>query len=75
MYNRKIFVEHNLQLTMVDAKVCNALSESFSSKWLWGAIPNYMNYLAKCLKQNVKRNVGNVARNFFSNPSGLLEET
>jgi len=40
IYNKTIIVQHSLQLTMVNGKVSNALSESSSTKfYICGAIP------------------------------------
>lgn len=53
IHNRKIYVEHSLQLTMVDGKVCNALSESSSAKcYICGANPKEMNNLVSTSCKN-----------------------
>ncbi|XP_039233158.1 uncharacterized protein LOC120322169 [Drosophila yakuba] len=56
IHNRNINVEHSLQLTMVDGKVCNALTESSSAKcYICGANPKEMNDLDKCLNKVVNK--------------------
>lgn len=53
--NQKIYIEHVIQLTMVDGKVCNALSETSSSKcYIFQAKPTEMNDINKCLQKEVK---------------------
>ncbi|XP_044572242.1 uncharacterized protein LOC123257406 [Drosophila ananassae] len=53
--NRKFCVDHILQLTMVDGKVCNALSETSSSKcYICQARPTEMNDIDKCLQKKVR---------------------
>jgi len=50
----KIFVEHSLQLTMVDGKVCNTLSESHSTKcYICEVKTTEMNNLNECLDKKV----------------------
>lgn len=50
--DREVRVQYSLQLTMVDGKVCNALSETASSRcYICGASPKEMNDIDKCLKK------------------------
>lgn len=52
--NRSFKVSHSLQLTMVDGKVCCALSDSSASKcYICGATPKEMNDLEKCTNKQV----------------------
>lgn len=52
---KRIIVKHSLHLTMVDGKVCNALSQSSSAKcYLCGAKPTEMNNLEKCLDKEIR---------------------
>lgn len=56
IFNRKILITHSLHLTMVDGKVCNALSESSSTKcYICGAKPKEMNDVGKCLSKEVDK--------------------
>ena len=56
LQNRDFKIEHSLQLTIVDGKICSALSESSSCKcYLRGATPKEMNNIDLCLqKQTVE---------------------
>lgn len=48
-------VEHDLHLTMVDGKVCSALSETSSAKcYICEATPKQMNNIDDCLQKQVK---------------------
>lgn len=50
----KINVEHKLQLTMIDGKVCNALSQTSSAKcYICKAKPKEMNDIDICLQKVV----------------------
>lgn len=50
---RNVQVEHRLQLTMVDGKICNALSGTSSAKcYICDAKPSQMNDLENCLKRS-----------------------
>lgn len=54
---RSFEVSHSLQLTMVDGKVCCALSDSSASKcYICGATPKEMNDLEKCTNKQVDPN-------------------
>lgn len=56
IHNRNINVENSLQPTMVNGKVCNALTESSSAKcYIYGANPKEMNDLDKCLNKVVNK--------------------
>lgn len=51
---KSISIKHELQLTMVDGKVCNALTDTASvSCFLCGATPKQMNNIDACLKKPV----------------------
>lgn len=51
---KKIQIEHRLQLTMVDGKICSALSNTSSSKcYICEAKPTEMKNLEKCLTRKV----------------------
>lgn len=51
---RNIHVEHKLQLTMVDGKVCNALSQTSSAKcYICKAKPTEMNDIEACIQKVV----------------------
>lgn len=53
--NRKFYVDHVLQFTMVDGKVCNALTETSSAKcYICQAKPTEMNDIDKCLQKEVR---------------------
>ncbi|XP_050337642.1 uncharacterized protein LOC126763916 [Bactrocera neohumeralis] len=53
---QKINVEHKLQLTMVDGKVCNALSQTSSAKcYICQAKSKEMNDIDKCLQKAVHK--------------------
>lgn len=50
-------IKHSLQLTMVDGKVCSALSETSSCRcYLCGATPREMNKIDDCLNREVSEN-------------------
>lgn len=50
--NHDFLIQHSLQLTMVDGKVCTALSESSSCKcYICGATPKEMNKIDVCLNK------------------------
>lgn len=52
--DREYRITHCLQLTMVDGKVCNALSNVSSSKcYICNALPSEMNKIDKCLNKEV----------------------
>jgi len=53
--NKKVVITHSLHLTMVDGKVCNAISESSSATcYICGAKPTEMNNIQKCLSKEVR---------------------
>lgn len=52
--DREFRITHSLQLTMVDGKVCNALSSVSSSKcYICNALPSEMNKIDECLNKEV----------------------
>lgn len=52
--DREYRITHSLQLTMVDGKVCNALSSVSSSKcYICNALPSEMNKIDQCLDKKV----------------------
>lgn len=52
--DREYHITHRLQLTMVDGKVCNALSSVSSSKcYICNALPSEMNKIDQCLNKKV----------------------
>lgn len=52
--DRDINIQHSLQMTMVDGKVCTALSNSSSAKcYICGATPKDMNKIDECLQKTV----------------------
>lgn len=53
---KTIYIEHILQLTMVDGKVCNALTQTSSAKcYICNAKPTEMNNIEQCLQKEVKK--------------------
>jgi len=55
--NKRIEVKHSLQLTIVDGKICNALSDTSAVKcYICNAKLTEMNDLEKCLEKNVNKN-------------------
>lgn len=55
-FEKKIYVEHKLQLTMVDGKVCNSLSQTSSAKcYICKANPKEMNDIEACLQKVVHK--------------------
>lgn len=53
--NKTLCVQHILQLTMVDGKICNALTQTSSSKcYICNAKPTDMNNIEKCLQREVQ---------------------
>lgn len=50
--NKEIKINHSLQLTMVDGKICSALSKSATSRcYLCGSSPKEMNQIDACLNK------------------------
>jgi len=54
--DKTIYVQHILQLTMVDGKICNALTQTSSSKcYICNAKPTQMNNIEKSLESEVHK--------------------
>lgn len=54
--DQKIEIQHSLQLTMVDCKICNALSDTSSAKcYICEATPTQKNNLNVCLQRKVRK--------------------
>lgn len=52
--NRELVVSHKLQLSMVDGKICSALSETSTSRcYICNATPKEMNKIDECLQKSV----------------------
>lgn len=56
LYNREIMIKHKLILTMIDGKICNAITDTKSSQtcYICGAKPTEMNDIDSVLQRNVK---------------------
>lgn len=55
--NKEINVNHILQLTMVDGKICSAISSASSAKcYICGALPKDMNDIDSCIKRDIDKN-------------------